>query len=240
MPLGNENIEDRKGLFKVKGTEHIWGKRQEPNLEKKWVIKWNSWLKLKLWRTDKEHDAVCLSHKLGSPITFKWAVQVTNTNKGIQDQIWLQLASGNLHWTGGKKARDLQFMLNSPVYQKGSFMQSWWYTQEVIYHLLSIFYTTALAFSPTSRLFCLPLTPALSNSLPWATALEWLLNFAWQKMQFQALCPLGNNHKCSSEVQTATTVWKNKKSSTITRAHMISVGITEWQISRAKMNSAKR
>lgn len=59
------------------------------------------------------------------------------------------------------------------------------------------------------------------------------------KMQFQALCPLGNTHKCSSEVQTAKTVWKNKKSPTIPSTHMISGGITERQISRAKMNSAE-
>lgn len=45
------------------------------------------------------------------------------------------------------------------------------------------------------------------------------------KKQFQALCPLGNTHKCSSEVHTARTVWKNKKSPTIPGAHMISGGI---------------
>lgn len=57
------------------------------------------------------------------------------------------------------------------------------------------------------------------------------------KTQFQALCPPRNTLKCSSEVQTTRTVWK--KSPTLPRAHMISGGITVWQISRAKMSSAK-
>jgi len=44
------------------------------------------------------------------------------------------------------------------------------------------------------------------------------------KMQFQALCPLGNTHKCSTEVQTAITVWKNTVSPAIRRAHMFLEG----------------
>lgn len=133
--------------------------------------------------------------------------------------------------------------MNSPVYQKEGFMQSW--------HCVQVSYTSSPQYlqhncsaiqtnfrSSVSPLH-LPLTPLPSSS---CLAISYGSGVAVKlcltlKLQFQALCPLGNNDKCSSEVQTARAVWKNK-SSTITRAHMISGGITEWQISRAKMNSA--